>query len=105
MARFIRKSQFQAACEDIRSALSLTSDQTTYLTKPKQELEPDEAYYADRTFHGGKTSNYSRTRSTYSKGQNEKKCFICGKTGCWSTRHTGPERKEAYKRFKKTKSG
>ena len=82
MARFIRKSQFQAAYEDIRSALSLTSDQTTYLTKPKQELEPDKAYYADRTFHGGKTSNYSRTRSTYSKGQNEKKCFVYGKTGC-----------------------
>jgi hypothetical protein len=68
MVRFIRKSQFQAACEDIRLALSLTSDQTTYLIKPKQEPEPDKAYYANRTFYGGKTSNYSRTRSTYSKG-------------------------------------
>ena len=29
----------------------------------------------------------------------QKKCYICGKPGCWSTKHTLDERKQAYNKF------
>lgn len=29
----------------------------------------------------------------------QKKCYVCRKSGCWSTRHTDKERKEAFTKF------
>lgn len=30
----------------------------------------------------------------------DKKCYVCGKPGCWSTKHSGEERRQAYSKFK-----
>ena len=37
----------------------------------------------------------------YNKGLNssKKKCFICNKEGCWSTKHTVEERVRSKKKF------
>ena len=31
---------------------------------------------------------------------NDKKCYVCGKKGCWSIRHPREERAESHQRFK-----
>ncbi|EFQ93714.1 hypothetical protein PTT_08811, partial [Pyrenophora teres f. teres 0-1] len=32
--------------------------------------------------------------------RNNKKCYVCNKPGCWSTRHSREERKEAQQRYR-----
>ena len=32
----------------------------------------------------------------------DQKCYVCGKSGCWSTKHTKEERTSAYDRFRKS---
>ncbi|KAI0994812.1 hypothetical protein K3495_g13370 [Podosphaera aphanis] len=43
----------------------------------------------------------SRARRPYFGGRDrQKKCFVCGKDGCWSTIHSDEERRESFDRFK-----
>jgi hypothetical protein len=82
------------------------------------DVQNDEAYWTDRTYRGsgnyrGRGSNSrgnsyrgsSRTgfRGGYGgshEGSRDKKCYICKKPGCWSTKHTPDERRQAYDLFK-----
>src|ERR1700733_2172205 len=48
--------------------------------------------FTDRNFNG------KRSHNDHSHGHNprKKRCFCCGKEGCWSNRHTQEERDKAY---------
>jgi hypothetical protein len=48
---------------------------------------------------GGFRARSNQRRNTGSETR-EKKCYICNKPNCWSTKHTPSERKQAYERFK-----
>ena len=61
---------------------------TTYFT--------DRKYYTNRPFNRPPPSS-----SPSNNGFQKKKCFVCGKTGCWSTKHTDKERQESRNKFAK----
>jgi hypothetical protein len=43
----------------------------------------------------GRGGSYPRSQRSHTK-----KCYVCGKSGCWSTKHTLEEQREAYNKFK-----
>ncbi|KAK1914262.1 hypothetical protein P3342_007508 [Pyrenophora teres f. teres] len=52
---------------------------------------------------GGSRFRRSFTRPQYNDNtqrRNNKKCYVCNKPGCWSTRHSREERKEAQQRYR-----
>lgn len=71
----------------------------------------DELFFTDRQYHRNR-SNFRRPSRPYGKAplsreqsqsrvpsRTFKKCFVCGKSGCWSTNHTQQERDDSKKRF------
>ena len=48
-----------------------------------------ESFYTDRRYHPPDRRYYPPNRQYRNKG---KKCFVCSKSGCWSTNHTKDER-------------
>ena len=87
-------------------AIHKTTAQQSYIQDYHEE---DELYFTDRQYHkdksnfrhpyrfNGKTSSF-RERSRIPPRQS-KKCFVCSKSGCWSTNHNQRERDIARKRF------
>ncbi|KHJ31346.1 hypothetical protein EV44_g3357 [Erysiphe necator] len=62
--------------------------------------ENNQNYFIDRRYH----SNPSYNRNQFSRQNGfsrnkSKRCFICRKEGCWSTRHTADERNKAKSKF------
>ena len=82
----------------------LQSSITTY--EKTHPPDPPSAFFTDRRFHR-KEPHFSRfppsrfppRPPTYQKRQ-QKRCFVCKKEGCWSTKHTEEEREESRKRFR-----
>ncbi|KAK2771273.1 glycosyl transferase [Colletotrichum kahawae] len=63
------------------------------------------AYWTDRTYHGkGRSDRFSPRSNSYSQrtatAASQKKCYVCAKPNCWSTRHSDVERRKAYSKFK-----
>ncbi|KAI0992560.1 hypothetical protein K3495_g15625 [Podosphaera aphanis] len=54
------------------------------------------AFFTDRKFHT-MPKNYSKSEKSVQHPK--KKCFVCKKEGCWSTRHTETERQFARRKF------
>ncbi|KAI0992321.1 hypothetical protein K3495_g15865, partial [Podosphaera aphanis] len=54
----------------------------------------EELIFIDRKYHG----QHNRHSGT-SKRSSTQKCFICRKTGCWSSRHSADERARAREKF------
>jgi hypothetical protein len=48
--------------------------------------------------HGGYDRGYSRGGGGFRQPQ--KKCHICGRTGCWSTKHSKDEQQSVYNRYR-----
>jgi len=69
----------------------LISDiKSSIATYGKQETE---SFYTDRRYH-------SSNRQHHNKDSNKgKKCFVCGKSGCWSTNHTKDERDRKIRQY------
>ncbi|KAL0929723.1 uncharacterized protein CTRU02_215366 [Colletotrichum truncatum] len=101
--------------EGLRSQLISSIETATRLNQQQFNTvaNPPEQYWTDRTFNGrGRYSRYSRSsRSRSSRGRSRdrpllpptpKKCYVCGKPNCWSTKHTTEERRKAYEKFKTT---
>ncbi|KDN61365.1 putative conserved hypothetical protein [Colletotrichum sublineola] len=79
-----------------------------------QPSDESDQYWVDRTYRGQGRNNRFKKRdrnrgppcdnnsnsSSGNYGRGSKKCFVCHKTGCWSTKHTLDERRNAYQRFK-----
>jgi hypothetical protein len=74
----------------------------------------ENAYYTDKRYgrndglrrdNRGKLKNsyrdsYGSRRYNENGKTNDKKCFVCGKTGCWSIKHTSEKRRNFYQRFR-----
>ena len=65
-------------------------------------------YFTDRKYHTNRPqsinrppSNNNRFSSSSNNGFQRKLCFICGKPGCWSTKHSEKERQEAKNKYAK----
>ena len=104
---------------DLRSSIENSLAMTTSVNFTEVDL--DDQYYLDRRYShnnsGRLRGNYNlrggRDRSLYRRdgfqqrsGDNsrtntrsDKKCYICGKTGCWSTNHTLEERKRSKAQY------
>ena len=73
-----------------------------------------ENFFTDRRYHRGSNNDRKfqprqsssrvlipyQSRSRPPTNSRKKKCFVCGKEGCWSTNHTDKEKDEAMVRFK-----
>ena len=80
-----------------------------FITDLQNPQTDSDAYFTDRRYRQqhphrpGPTRNprsNSRTKA-YPRRRTNQKCFVCGKEGCWSTRHTQEERDRSKKRFDK----
>lgn len=116
LALFQPASTFEAVCAQLRSAVG-----TAMRTEPSQQFhaetptEQHDQNWTDRTYGGRGRGNYrgrrSRGNSNGFRGGREnkfgpistrqKKCFVCGQPGCWSTKHTPEERQQAYDKFRR----
>ncbi len=71
-------------------------------------------HFIDRRYHRNFSSRISQNREYQDRGQHrgyqnrrnqdqeriEKKCFVCQKEECWSTKHSRDEREDAQRKFK-----
>ena len=110
MAIFKPALTYEKLCDDLKSAIGtaqrMIRTSSQYMEEPE---EPSEQYWTDRTYGRNKVKYQNRkpmrTRRPRFGGKPErdrsKRCFICKKTGCWSTKHTLEERKKEYDNFRK----
>ena len=79
----------------------------TDIQYPQYPQTDSDAYFTDRRYrqqHPYRTSSTRNPRSNshtkvYPRRRTSQKCFVCGKEGCWSTRHTQEERDKSRKRL------
>ena len=122
-------STFEGVCAELRSAVatSMRSQETSTFNLHTQFENMDirqsnnSQYWTDRKYEG-RGKNYRQTNSRPGKDSRDggsaglsrgfipnqqtnqrklqsKRCYVCDKTGCWSTRHSVEERKKAYDIF------
>ncbi|WQF76847.1 hypothetical protein CDEST_01861 [Colletotrichum destructivum] len=111
LAIFAPAPTFEGVCGNLRAAVG-----TALQLKARQFVaEPHDQYWTDRRYNGhGKESRYGRNGpqnrrpSRYGNGSRRngpssapnKRCYVCGKSGCWSNKHSDDERRQAYSRYK-----
>ncbi|KJZ75136.1 hypothetical protein HIM_05622 [Hirsutella minnesotensis 3608] len=82
-----------ASCEelfaDLRSAIETSATSNT-------QFYVDRRYQRNRPPFQRREPSFQRRPADNSK---KKTCFVCGKAGCWSTKHTADERKQARMHF------
>ncbi|KAI0991819.1 hypothetical protein K3495_g16368, partial [Podosphaera aphanis] len=104
MALFKRSGTFQGASEDLRNCLAIQTHKSSSLTHTatSDEADKSENFYSDRKYQGKSTRSGSPQKYP-TKTSSQKKCFICKKSGCWSTNHSEEERKHSFNKFKNQK--
>ncbi|KAK6225151.1 transposase [Colletotrichum tabaci] len=98
-------------CAQLRSSIA-----TAMRVVPHRQYtsEGNDQYVTDRQYRGsGRDNRFGRrghsqgnTSSSNSRDRGpptDKKCYVCRQHGCYSTRHTADERREAYAKFKSNK--
>jgi hypothetical protein len=110
---------FEGICAELRSAIGTAMRSREAKSTFTTQLDVDDKYeygqhWTDRTYggrgrgrgrslgsyrgRGGSTSqHYGGNKRT---GFQQKRCHVCDKPGCWSTKHTVEERKRAYEKFR-----
>src|SRR6266513_6490169 len=73
---------------DLRSSI------TTY---EKSRSESSQTFLTDQRYH---SLNHDHDRQRSQSRYRKKRCFVCNREGCWSTKHTREEREESKRRFK-----
>ncbi|KAK4206099.1 hypothetical protein QBC37DRAFT_245561, partial [Rhypophila decipiens] len=110
MALYNPALEYEGVRNQLRNAISITQS-----TIPQQftvdTAKPDDsgqAWWTDRKFRGrGRDNRYGRGgghRKPYRRPRDPNttpKCYVCGKEGCWSSKHPQQERREAYERYKR----
>ena len=96
---------YQYACfKPADSLAGLINDLRSSIITYTQANPTNEAFFTDRRYHKYDrrfdNSQSSRSRPTTSYNGRKKKCFVCHKEGCWSSKHTKEERDESRNRFK-----
>ncbi|KAJ5562323.1 hypothetical protein N7461_001084 [Penicillium sp. DV-2018c] len=99
----VDKSQ-ETLLSQLWSAISVNTESrpaSQRLTTPKGL---DEQYGTDRKYRGNGRNNRlgrgNRDGRAGDRPASDRRCYVCGKPGCWSTRHTSEERRKAYDRYK-----
>jgi hypothetical protein len=109
-------STFEGIASDLRNAVGIYQRSHPQSARPAYiaNYADDNAYYTNRRYNcnnnGYKRGGYNSCdgpkgnfrgsyRGNYGKSSN-KKCFICGKPGCWSIKHTRNKQKNSRKRFR-----
>ncbi|KAI0997435.1 hypothetical protein K3495_g10751 [Podosphaera aphanis] len=105
-------STFEGVTSDLRSTVGMWMRTHTNLHRTfnsmalEENSDENNQYYVDRRYIGnahprGRGGYQSRSfpRGDFQvnnghSGRQQKKCFVCGKPKCWSTRHTPEERKQ-----------
>jgi hypothetical protein len=80
----------------------LTMQQTHLLHQDQGEFENQ--YFTDRQYRRNESSfnrrgGYRGRNGRFQGNRRLKKCFVCGKSGCWSINHSEKEREDSKKRF------
>lgn len=131
LALFKPAPTFEGLCADLRAAISTAArskESSSFLMEP-DDVDSYGQHFTDRTFGGqakrypprpyeGNTSSFPRPqipgsfrgKQSYGtqlppgngNGRPPKKCYVCEKVGCWSTRHTEQERKAVFSKTKET---
>ncbi|KAF8854920.1 hypothetical protein BDZ45DRAFT_627121 [Acephala macrosclerotiorum] len=125
LALYKPATTFEGVCAELRSAVGTatrsreTQQYNLDTTSKNQDSDDDpEQLWTDRTYgrrgrdrggqgrggqrgRGGSRGGY-RERREYQGGSAsyQKKCYICNKSGCWSTKHPMEERRQAFDRFR-----
>ncbi|KAI1798510.1 putative transposase [Daldinia bambusicola] len=100
---------FDSLCSELRSAAGIAQRCRAY---QEQASRTNTQYWTDRTYRdNGNQKQHSQNRYKYQKGKSygrrydnkrsNKKCFVCGKHGCWSTKHPTTERKAKYNSWRR----
>lgn len=112
LAVYQPNATYEGLCADIRNAISVKALEMTNRLQQFSMDENDEMFWTDRTFGRSRPSpDRGRGRGRgLSRGRGfgndrlrpptTKKCYVCGKVGCWSTKHTLEERKTSYNRYR-----
>src|ERR1700722_9798454 len=128
MCLFKPSQSYESVCADLRSSVGTFMRSTEasgqynidHIGQYNTSNEFDDEYgqhWTDRTYggrgrgrgrsfgpyrgRGGSTNRGSkRYGGTQRTGFQQKRCHVCDKPGCWSTKHTAEERKKAYEKFR-----
>jgi hypothetical protein len=95
----------EGLCSDLRSSISAHES-----LQESAQAPSNQAFYTDRRYHtGGRPQNRPGRPYNHGGGYNgghgdrrngKKRCFVCQKEGCWSTKHTKEERERSVENFK-----
>lgn len=119
MALYKPSLECEALFGDLRSSIENSLAMTASVNFT--EADPEDQYYLDRRYtntssgrlrggRGGHNRGYGefprgrgvfqqRSESNPQTTRSDKKCYICGKTGCWSTNHTLEERRSSKAQY------
>ena len=126
LALFNPADTYEGVCAQLRSSIGTAmrdreSQQQQFNAYPNDDTDNDndsqyDHNWTDRTYGGqGRYRGVSRGRPRHSprgfrRGyaggyhnqpmSRQKKCYVCEKPNCWSTRHTDDERRQAYTKFR-----
>jgi hypothetical protein len=123
MALQIAPPTWQGLCNALRTSIAtaIRSGKSQEQFTQYDDPDPDQ-YLVDRSYAGRggyrgrgrggfkeshrgggyREGNGFYGRSTYSRvNSRSKRCYVCKKEGCWSTKHTEDEKRKAYDDFKR----
>ncbi|KAF1935267.1 hypothetical protein EJ02DRAFT_507147 [Clathrospora elynae] len=112
MALYKPPLECEALFGDLQSSIKNSLAMTVSVNFTK--ADPEDQYYLDRRYsntspgrlRGGRDGSnrgrggfQQRSESNPQTTRSDKKCYICGKTGCWSTNHTLEERRRSKAQY------
>jgi hypothetical protein len=121
LALFNPTNTYEGVCAQLRSAVG-TALRSREVQQFNAQLQPTSIGPADQHDHNWTDRTYSGRGIRYSRGYDQrqpqgnrggpcggsfrndrqKKCYVCEKPNCWSTRHSLNDRKEAYNKFQQS---
>ncbi|KAH6667382.1 hypothetical protein B0J14DRAFT_642344 [Halenospora varia] len=120
LALYKPSDTFEGVCAELRSAVGTAmrtreEQQQFNLYNEQDQYTETNQFWTDRQYRGRGRFNRGQSRGRYrgnSRGfgkgystsrpfqQRQKKCYVCSKPGCWSTKHSLDERKQSFDKFR-----
>lgn len=119
-ARYMPSTTFEALCAQFRNAIAARNPEPKATFYGNHADGADGAFYVDRKYNrpgyqnnrqdfqrypprenqGGRYPNKSYSNKDERPPRFGRKCYVCRKQDCWSTKHTQQERDSAFQEFK-----